>query len=95
MIGNVDWKHGAEHMFLRHGITTTEADEAIADEAALLIDPDPRGRSGRSARLIGYSHTVQAILTIIRVHTEDNRGWYGANGWKSNPTDQRTYEQEA
>jgi hypothetical protein len=38
----VDWQHGAEHMWSRHQVTAEQANEALADADALLFDPDPR-----------------------------------------------------
>ena len=42
-------------MLARHGISVAEAMEAIADPDAVLFSPDPKSRSGSSARLLGYS----------------------------------------
>lgn len=41
----------------RHGVGVTEAGEAIADPDAVLFHPDPKSRSGSSARLLGFSPT--------------------------------------
>lgn len=87
---NVDWKHGAEHMWDRHQVTVTEADEALTDIDALWFDPDPVGKSGLGARVIGYSYSRRAVLTVILVHRDDG-GFYGANGWVSNSSDRRRY----
>jgi hypothetical protein len=88
---DVDWTHGAGHMEARHQVTPEEADEAVADIDAVWFDPDPHSKSGRSVRVIGYSHTRRAILTVILVH-RDEGGYWGANGWESNPSDRRRYE---
>lgn len=47
--------------------------------------------SGRSVRVIGYSHSRRAVVTVILVHRDDG-GYWGANGWESNPADRRRYE---
>jgi len=39
-------------MLARHGISVAEAIEAIADTDAVLFSPDPKSRSGASARLL-------------------------------------------
>ncbi len=80
-------------MYERHGVVTAEADEAVRDIDALWFDPDPTSKSGDSVRVIGYSHTAQAILTVVLVPKEDGFGWYGANGWRSNSTERRIYEE--
>jgi hypothetical protein len=87
----VDWTHGAEHMQASHKVTPEEADEAVADIDAVWFDPDPHSESGRSVRVIGYSHSRQAVLTVILVH-RDEAGYWGANGWESNSSDRRRYE---
>lgn len=88
---DVDWMHGAAHMWDRHKVTVTEADEAVADIDAVWFDPDPHSKSGRSVRVIGYSHSRRAVLTVILVH-RDGGGYWGANGWESNTSDRRRYE---
>ncbi|MBO0840341.1 MAG: hypothetical protein J2O49_05945 [Sciscionella sp.] len=79
-------------MWTNHRVSVDEANEAVADIDTLWFDPDPKSRSGRSARVIGYSHSRRAVLTIILVHHADGRGYYGANGWESNAADRRWYE---
>ena len=74
-----------------HQVTPEEADEALADIDAVWFDPDPHSKSGRSVRVIGYSHSRNKILTVILVHREDS-GYWGANGWESNSSDRRRYE---
>ena len=88
---DVDWTHGAAHMQANHKVTVTEANEAVADIDAVWFDTDAHSKSGRSARVIGYSHSRQAILTVILVHRDDG-GYWGANGWESNASDRRRYE---
>lgn len=88
---SVDWTHGADHMWTRHRIAVVEADEAVQDVDALWFDPDPRSRSGRGVRVIGYSHSRRAVLTVMLVHRDED-GFYGANAWESNSSDRRRYE---
>jgi len=38
----VDWQHGAEHMWGRHQVTVEQAGEALADDERIVADPDPR-----------------------------------------------------
>lgn len=88
----VDWTHGAQHMWDNHKVAVVEADEAVGDVDAVWFDPDPASRSGKSVRVIGYSHSRRAILTVILVRVGDG-AYYGANGWESNPADQRRYRE--
>lgn len=79
----------------RHGVTVEQAGEALADLRAIVADPDPKSRSGNSARVIGYSESAGAVLVVILVHREDRPGaWWGGNGWPANSTDQRTYTEQ-
>jgi hypothetical protein len=87
-VSAVDWVYGAQHMWDNHKVATAEADEAVSDIDAVWFDPDPASRSNRSVRVIGYSHSRRAILTVILVHRDDGT-YYGANCWESNPADQR------
>ena len=65
VIEPIDWKHRAAYMAERHGVLPEEADEAVQDVDALWFDPDPKSRSGDSVRVIGYSHTAKAVLSVI------------------------------
>lgn len=87
----VDWTYGADHMWTNHKVSVTEANEALTDVDALWFDPDPTSKSGRSVRVIGYSHSRRAVLSIILVR-RDEGGYCGANGWESNKSDRRRYE---
>jgi hypothetical protein len=70
-------------MHREHGVTPGDADEALADPARLVLDPDPASQSGRSVRTIGWSETKAHPLTVITV--DDDGTTYGVNGWESNP----------
>lgn len=53
VVERVDWTvlpFVADHMFDRHQVTSQEADEAVNDVEAVWYDPDPKSKSGRSAR---------------------------------------------
>jgi hypothetical protein len=79
-------------MWDKHKLTVQEADEAVGDIDAVWFDPDPASRSRRGIRVIGYSHSREAILTVILVHRGDG-AYYGANGWESSVVDQRRYRE--
>lgn len=91
---DVDWSHGAEHMFAEHQVTAEQATEALADVDALLFDPDPKSKSGISARVMGFSPTAAAVLVVILVHRENEpEAWWGANGWRATGSDRRRYRE--
>jgi len=58
-------------MRARHQVTPEQADEAVADIDAVWFDPDPKSKSGRSVRVIGYSHSRRSLLTVILVHRDE------------------------
>lgn len=90
----VDWTHGAAHMWASHQVSVAESTEALADVDALLFDPDPKSKSGNSARVLGYSPSATAVLVVILVHREDPPGgWWGANGWRADSADRRIYRE--
>jgi len=54
---------GAITYWEKHHLTVEEAEEALADPNRLVFDPDPRRNpGGKGVRIIGYSHTAQAVL---------------------------------
>lgn len=92
----VDWQHGAEHMWTRHRVTVEQANEALADDERIVADPDRASRSSTSARVVGYSSSAAAVIVVILVRREDRPGsWWGANGWRANSTERRTYREHA
>lgn len=96
----VDWTRRAGYIRRRHGIEPTWADEAVADPQAIRLTPDPAGRSGLATRIIGYSRSARAVLTVIVVDGEaDPREsphgfWWGSNAWRSSRRDVRIYNEE-
>jgi uncharacterized DUF497 family protein len=88
---DVDWLHGAGHMWDRHRVSVEEANEALADPSAVVMDPDPKSKSGDSIRVIGYSASREELLTVIVVRDPEVSWLWGANGWPSNTTDRRKY----
>lgn len=100
MVG-VDGEHRQEYIRTRShrragevDIEPTWADEAVSDPDAAWLDPDPKSKSGRSARVIGYSPTAEMIITVILVPKADTPGWWGANAWQANRNDERIYLEE-
>ena len=63
----VDWSKRAGYIGERHGISVAWADEAVNDRHAVWQVPDPASRSGLLIRVIGYSPSVRAVLTVILI----------------------------
>jgi hypothetical protein len=76
-------------MWLRHRVLPSWAMQAWEDPSALVVDPDPASRSGRSIRVIGYSSGAGAILVLILVRDEDQL--VAASAWRANMSHQRRY----
>lgn len=91
----MDWSKRAEYMQRKHGVLVQWADEAVHDDLAVWLDPDPKGKSGRSVRVIGYSPTARLVLVVILVRDTDlvHADFWGGNGWRANSTDKRMYEE--
>lgn len=87
-----DWRHRGDYI-AKHGLTPTAADEALADPNRLAINPDPASRSGHTVRVIGWSTSLQSLVTVI-ILPEDDVTW-GVNAWSANITDQRRYREES
>jgi len=84
----VDWQHGAKHMWNTHQVTVEQANEALGDDERIV--------AGVSARVIGYSPAATAVLVVILARREGRPGaWWGANGWRANSTEGRTYWEQS
>ena len=96
----MDWEKRADYIRSRHGVTPAWADEAVNEDHAVWLTPDPASRSGRSVRVIGYSPSARDILVVILVaadadETEQPAGeWWGSNAWVASPRDRRLYAKE-
>ncbi|CAM3399379.1 transposase [Mycobacterium frederiksbergense] len=88
----VDWSKRGGYIAKRN-LTPAQADEALDDPYRVLIVPDYNSRSGDSARIIGYSQSAGAVLTVITVFSHEDNVTYGANAWRANARDRRYYEQ--
>lgn len=100
MLARVDWSKRAEYVRARHGVQPEWADEAVRDDHAVWLRPDPASRSGRSVPVIGYSSSASAVLTVILVEgdvdpSEIAEGdWWGTNAWVANQRDRHIYGKE-
>lgn len=78
-------------MLAKHFVTVAQANEALRDPARVLIIPDYASKSGRSARIIGFSALFGDLLSVL-VISEDGEE-FGINGWTSNEIDRRIYRE--
>jgi len=98
-VGRIDWQHRGDYIRSRSvrgpgdiDIDPAWADEAVDDTDAAWFDPDPKSKSGRSARVIGYSPTAGMVITVILI-PKSGEEWWGVNAWKANDADQRVYRE--
>ena len=95
-----DWGKRADYIGARHGISADWADDAVDDRHAVWQVPGPASQSRLSVRVIGYSPSARAVLTVILVSADadpDERpdgDWWGSNAWVSNQQDQCLYSEE-
>ena len=96
----IDWSKRAEYIRARHGVEPAWADEAVCDAHAVWLRPDPASHSGHSVRVIGYSVTAQAVLTVVLVDPDVDTSerpdgeWWGSNAWVASQRDRRLYGRE-
>ena len=84
----VDWGKRADYTGARHGVSADWADEAVDERNAVWQVPDPASQSGLSVRVIGYSPSARAVLTVIFVSADTDPGGV------SNQQDQILYREE-
>ena len=53
MFTEVDWSKRGEYMTTKHGITPTEANEALNDPMRFVLDPDPASETGDTSASSG------------------------------------------
>lgn len=91
-----DWSHREHYIWNKHQMKTQWADEASDDPGVVVFDPDPASKSGNGARFIGYSHSINTVVTVILVPKDrESDSWWGANTWRSNDIDRRIYRRES
>ena len=96
-MARVDWEHRGDYIGSRSrrrrgdvDIEPAWADEAVDDEDAAWLDPDPKSKSGRSVRVIGYSVAAGMVITVILLPKGPGE-WWGVNAWRANGTDEGIY----
>jgi hypothetical protein len=73
------------------------ANEAVRDAHAVWLVPDPASRSGHSVRVIGYSDSAGAVITVVLVDADadpeerPDGDWWGSNAWMANKRDLAGY----
>ena len=89
----VEWV-GEQHMLDRHPYMTVDiANEVLTDPDALMFNPDPRSKSGKSVRVIGYSYTLSDVCAVLVLPHDDDGSWYGLTGHKANDREKRLYKE--
>ncbi len=93
----LDWRYRSEYIRTRSArrpgdidIEPAWADEACADDDALVDSPDPAPKSGRTDRLVGYSPTARMVIVVIYLRDE----LVDVNAWKANATQTRRYRED-
>lgn len=100
MSGRIDWSKRSGYIREHHAVQPEWANEAVDDEHALWLVPDPASRSGHAVRVIGYSPAAGAVLTVILVGAEADPAeppdgdWWGSNAWVANRRDRRLYGED-
>jgi hypothetical protein len=98
--GRIDWSKRAVYIRDRHQVDPVWAEEAVADPESCWLDPDPASISGLSVRVIGYSGSADAALTVILLpgdadpYDPADGDWWGVNAWQANDQDQRLYREK-
>jgi len=83
-----DWSFRERYMQTRHGVSPTEANEALRDPFRVVLEPDPSSKSGAGIRVIGMT-AARRLLTVIVMNL--NGLFFGVNRWMANTTDFRRY----
>lgn len=85
----LDWQHRGDYIRTRSerrpgdvDIEPEWADEAFADDDALIDSPDPA-----TDRLVGYSSSARMVIVVIYMRDE----LIGVNAWKANSTQRNRY----
>ena len=90
------WWRDEDAEYIRHrssrypGATDLEPGwtlEAAADPRRIVLDPDPKSRTG-AVRIIGYSACARFVITIVATGAAPA----GVTAWKSSGADLRDYE---
>jgi hypothetical protein len=90
----LDWRYRASYIRSRSrrrpgdiDIEPAWADEAFADDDALVDSPDPASKSGRTDRVVGFSLSARIVIVVIYLRDD----LIGVNAWKANPTQAHRY----
>lgn len=75
-------------------IEPTWTREVVADPDRLIDEPDPKSAHANSVRIVGYSPTAQAVLTVVALR--DRAGvLHGASAWKTRGAPLRQYLEDS
>jgi len=87
----VIWDDDREVHLARHQVTIAQAEEALADPDALVIEPDYASLLGLSTRTIGFSPSFGDLISVITY--AENGLVYGATAFRAKGKDRRYYEE--
>lgn len=85
---DADWSHRGAYMEKKHGVTASDASEALHDPWRVVLEPDPSSKSGRGIRVIGETATGRLLSVIVM---RASGVIYGVNGWDANQRDISIY----
>lgn len=88
----ITWSEDREEHLARHGVNIRQAEEALNDPDAVIINPDYASKSGLGIRTIGYSRSYGDLLSVLT--WVDSQGvTNGATAFRAKGKDRRYYEE--
>lgn len=100
MIERIEWDaESAAHIRARSqryrgamDIATEWTQEVTADVYRTVDEPDPKSAHANSVRMVGYSPSADAVLTVVGLRDRDGL-IRGSSAWKASGADLRRYEE--
>lgn len=83
------WADDRSEHLARHGVTISQAEEALADVDRVVIEPDYASKSAKGIRTVGFSRSFGDVLTVLTVPFEGDV--YGATAFRANRRDRYHY----
>lgn len=86
----ITWAADRDAHLARHGVTIAQANEAVAHDDALEINPDYNSKTGLSIRVIGYSASFGDLLSVLS-YIDNDGARQGTTAFRANKRDRRYY----
>lgn len=86
----ITWSEDRDEHLARHGVTIEQANEAVAHEDALTINPDYNSISGLGIRTIGYSASYGDLISVLS-YIDNDGVQQGTTAFRANRKDRRYY----